>query len=61
MLLLLLVSYAMIIDILIGLIIRLIGLWLGMGVFLRVEVIFLTVKEEDLVFIMLWILIIDVK
>ena len=61
MLLLLLVSYAMIIDVLIGLIVRLIGSWLGMEVFLRVEVIFLTVKEEDLVFIMLWILIIDAK
>ena len=32
-----------------------------MEVFLRVEIIFLTVKEEDLVFIMLWILIIDAK
>jgi hypothetical protein len=32
-----------------------------MKVFLKVEVIFLTVKEEDLVFIMLWILIIDVR
>ena len=59
--LLLLVSYAIIIDILIELIIRLIGLWLGMGVFLRVEIVFLTAKKEDLIFMMLWILMIDVK
>ncbi len=59
--LLLFVSKALIIDELIGLIVRLIGSWLGIKVFLRIEVIFLTEKEIDLVFIILCILIIDVK
>jgi hypothetical protein len=34
---------------------------LGIGVFLRLEVSFLTEKKENLVFMMLWILIIDAR
>ena len=49
------------IDKLIELIVKLIGLWLNMKVFLKAVVIFLTVKEKNLVFIILWILIIDVR